>query len=742
MKRFVDLKIGTKLITIMTGLSLVITIGISVIVYIISSNSIRSEATDKLAASAELKTNSIVKFLEDRYGDIHVLTGTDIIVNTSSGLIKDINNSLIPSGISIVEKRKYLERNSNNYRLLKQYVDKNIKALPNFSEIKIVAIFPITNIRGEIVFKQGDQILSANDFDGNVKDKTMFTGGYDLILRKSDGVETDKYNCSFLYSSSIEWCSELKKSSIHMSHGLHNPGLSMDQLRRSTPVSQRFSTMMIFDVNTESIDKLLHDTAGMGETGESYMIEKINNEIIMLTDSRFEKGTALKRKLTSVKGLQEHLKRNEYNRGTGYCQNTEYADYRGNKVLSHNHMVHIGKHEVGLITEIDYNEVFAAVSKLLRYIVGIVIFVIIASVIVAVFFSRTIANPISYAVEFAKVVASGNFTQNMDKEYLQREDEIGELASAMSKMSIDLESVIANIIVAAQNLVQAVQEIASGNENLSQRTSEQASSLEEIASTMEESTANINQNAENATHADKLASGTLSSGEEGGQVVSDAVAAINEISDSSKKIEEIISVIDEIAFQTNLLALNAAVEAARAGEQGRGFAVVAGEVRNLAQRSGNAAKEISELIKDSMVKVTRGTDLANKSGESLKDIIDSIKEVAKYVSEIAAASDEQRQGAQQINTAIEELDSMTQQNAGLVEETASASEEMSNQAQELLSMMERFKIRNDLQENVYSSKHKEVHLKQVLDNSNNSVKKNGNENKLDKALSEEGFEEF
>lgn len=333
---------------------------------------------------------------------------------------------------------------------------------------------------------------------------------------------------------------------------------------------------------------------------------------------------------------------------------------------------------------------------------------VIMGVIITIVLARAVSGPVNKGLSFAQKIAKGDFTERID---LNQKDELGILGKALNDTADNLEKLIADILVAAQNLTQAVQEIASGNENLSQRTSEQASSLEEIASTIEETTATINQNADNSKEADKLSRGASTEAEDGGRVVYEAVAAISDISDSSKKIEEIISVINEIAFQTNLLALNAAVEAARAGEQGRGFAVVAGEVRNLAQRSGNAAKEIAELIKDSRNKVTRGTELANKSGEALKKIVESIKSVGKYVSEIAAASEEQRQGVSQINVAVEELDSMTQQNAGLVEETASASEEMANQAQELLAMMEKFKIRDSLKNESFTQKHKEVHLR-------------------------------
>jgi methyl-accepting chemotaxis protein len=360
-----------------------------------------------------------------------------------------------------------------------------------------------------------------------------------------------------------------------------------------------------------------------------------------------------------------------------------------------------------------------------------------------------------------KIVMEEMAQGNLAKRYEGKNtgDEIGDIAMAMNNSLDQFERLVSEIIVAVQNLSQAVQEIASGNENLSQRTSEQASSLEEVASTIEEATASIKQNAENSSAAKKMAGDSYRMAEEGGKIVGDAVNAINEVNVFSRKIGDIISVINEIAFQTNLLALNAAVEAARAGEQGRGFAVVAGEVRNLAQRAGSSAKEISQLIQDSLDKVAVSTDFANKSGAALKEIISSVKAVDQLISEISAASDEQKRGVDQINIAVSELDTMTQQNAALVEETASAGEEMSNQSQELIVMMEKFKIREEIQSEVTSKKRKELHLHMDV-NAKKAQKKgddsNGNGRKvpdiasildakkkdIKDILTQEGFEEF
>jgi methyl-accepting chemotaxis protein len=326
------------------------------------------------------------------------------------------------------------------------------------------------------------------------------------------------------------------------------------------------------------------------------------------------------------------------------------------------------------------------------------------------FLIRAILKSIKLLAHLADKISSGDFTERIE---YSRKDEIGQLMTTLNSSADNLEKLISEIIAASQNLVSSIAEIASGNENLSQRTSEQASSLEEIAATVEETNASTKQNAGNATEANTLAEASSGLAEEGGQIVEKAVNSISEINNSSKKISEIITMINEIAFQTNLLALNAAVEAARAGEQGRGFAVVALEVRNLAQRSAGAAKEIGNLIKDSIGKIDDGTNLVNKSGEALKKIILSAKQVKNIISEIAASSDEQSRGIEQINTAVTEMDTMTQQNAALVEETAASSEEISNQAQELLAMVQQFKIRDSLKIIHVSSEYEKTHTRKL-----------------------------
>ncbi len=351
-----------------------------------------------------------------------------------------------------------------------------------------------------------------------------------------------------------------------------------------------------------------------------------------------------------------------------------------------------GTENWSVVLAMELSEILEEVNNLRNASIIITISVLIIGGLLAYFIGRSIANPIIATVRYSEKMAELDLTEDVDSQYLSRNDEIGTLAKSFQTLMNILRKTVVEIIKAAQQVATATEQIGQDNQNLSQRTSEQASSLEEIAAAIEEANASTKQNSDNALSANTFAESSLKLAREGGTIVENAVTSIVEINASSSKIADIITMINEIAFQTNLLALNAAVEAARAGEQGRGFAVVAGEVRNLAQRAGNAAKEIDSLIKDSVGKIDNGTNLVNRSGLALKEIIESVQKANMLVSEMAASSDEQRRGIEQINTAVMDMDTMTQQNAALVEETAAASEEMSSQAQELLSMIKRFNV--------------------------------------------------
>jgi len=305
--------------------------------------------------------------------------------------------------------------------------------------------------------------------------------------------------------------------------------------------------------------------------------------------------------------------------------------------------------------------------------------------------SRAIAAPVARAAQMLGEIADGNgdLSRRMP---VESEDEVGALADGFNRFVSSLNATIRKVRDSTETIATASSEIASGNLDLSSRTEAQASSLEETASAMEELTATVTQNAESAKHANQLVQSASGYATEGGEVVGRVVQTMVSIKDSSRKIVDIIGVIDGIAFQTNILALNAAVEAARAGEQGRGFAVVASEVRNLAQRSASAAKEIKELISDSVLKVDAGSVLVDEAGVTMSKIVSSVEQVTSIMGEIVAASHEQSEGIAQVNLAVTEIDSTTQQNAALVEEAAAAAGSLQEQAANLAEVVSVFKL--------------------------------------------------
>jgi methyl-accepting chemotaxis protein len=308
----------------------------------------------------------------------------------------------------------------------------------------------------------------------------------------------------------------------------------------------------------------------------------------------------------------------------------------------------------------------------------------------AVFGALSIARPLAALTKPINELAAGNF--NVAVSGVGRQDEVGQIATAVSAMATRVRETIGEIKQSALEVNSASGEISTSTTDLSQRTEEQAASLEETTAAMEEISATVRKSAENAGQANKSAGQARAVADQGGQVVAKAVTAMARIEDSSRKISDIIGVIDEIARQTNLLALNAAVEAARAGEAGRGFAVVASEVRSLAQRSSQAAKDIKELITSSNGQVQEGVELVNHAGTALNKIVESVKEVAELVSDIAQASTEQATGLEQINKALMQMDEVTQQNAALVEENAATAKALETQAQSMDEQVAFFKI--------------------------------------------------
>ena len=330
----------------------------------------------------------------------------------------------------------------------------------------------------------------------------------------------------------------------------------------------------------------------------------------------------------------------------------------------------------------------ASYSKRETVITGILITIL--TILFGWMITRSITRPLLKAVKVADAVAKGDLDQVIE---VRSKDETGQLLRELKDMTENLSRIVAEVRNTTDSIAIASQEIAQGNADLSSRTEMQASSLEETASSMEELTSTVRHNAENARQANQLAANASDIAVRGGEVVDEVVHTMASISDSSRKIVDIISVIEGIAFQTNILALNAAVEAARAGEQGRGFAVVAGEVRTLAQRSAEAAKDIKFLIDDSVGKVDMGANLVDQAGATMTEIVEAVKRVTDIMSEISAASAEQSAGIEQVNLSIAQMDDVVQQNAALVEEAAAAAESMREQANSLKNTVNVFKLK-------------------------------------------------
>ncbi|RGE46829.1 HAMP domain-containing protein [Comamonas testosteroni] len=315
--------------------------------------------------------------------------------------------------------------------------------------------------------------------------------------------------------------------------------------------------------------------------------------------------------------------------------------------------------------------------------------IMLLGLVTGVFIMRSITRPLSQAVELADAIADGDLSARTGYE---REDELGHLHHSLNAMTERLRSVVGQVRAGVESVSTASGQIATGNQDLSARTEQTAANLEETAASMEELTATVTQSADTARQANQLASTAAQAAEQGGRVVEQVVHSMGQITDSSRKIADIIGVIDSIAFQTNILALNAAVEAARAGEQGRGFAVVAGEVRTLAQRSAEAAKEIKQLITTSVDNVASGSQQVELAGKSMTEIVTSVRRVSDLIGEITASSTEQRDGISQVNQAVTNLDQMTQQNAALVEESSAAALSMQEQARRLAEVVAVFKL--------------------------------------------------
>jgi len=421
----------------------------------------------------------------------------------------------------------------------------------------------------------------------------------------------------------------------------------------------------------------------LGQSGYVYLV-RANGMILIHRDPNLVDG---KHALSDMPGMSPALAKKLLGGESFVADSFKSAD--GEHLVASSFIPELNAY---LVAQVPEAEVLAGIAR------GAAMTSLIAAIIgggigmLAIFVvSRAIAAPVVHAAELLEDIASGggDLTRRMP---VESQDEVGALAAAFNKFVESLNGTILRVRDSSRSIGSATADIASGNMDLSARTEAQASNLEQTAAAMEELTSTVHNNTANAEQANKLVAGTAESARRGGDVVGQVVEKMATITASSNKISDIIGVIDGIAFQTNILALNAAVEAARAGEQGRGFAVVASEVRNLAQRSAAAAKEIKELITESVQQVADGGKLADSAGAAMNDIVKSVQNVASLMQEIVSASQEQSLGIDQVNQAVTQMDDTTQQNAALVEEAAAAAQSLSEQAARLEEVVGLFKL--------------------------------------------------
>lgn len=444
--------------------------------------------------------------------------------------------------------------------------------------------------------------------------------------------------------------------------------------------------VLCLELFTNKISQTL--IAGLDEIGASADAFLIDKHQTLLTHPRFLPDYKILETQIETEGTTE-LSSAVGIKNINFSTLNRYQNQRGTEVFAYHSVLTLGDHPAGFILQVDQDEVFAAINNLSRTLIILLAFIIFTTIILGYLFASSFTRPILKIKACLQRIATGDLTSVVE---INRSDEIGEIARQLNASSAKISDTISQIITSAGQVQSASQQIAAGNHDLSQRTQEQASTLEEVASTIEEVNSSIQQTASNSDQADQIAQSTLEAVEEGERATRETIDAMTQISSSSKQIAEIIKVVNDIAFQTNLLALNAAVEAARAGEQGRGFAVVAAEVRNLAGRTAESAREIEALIQESVDRVDRGNILVKKSAEILGQIVTNTKRTSDMVIEVAAATREQAGASQQIQASTDQLNQVTQENAAMVEEISSSSQALHAEAENLRDVVSRFKV--------------------------------------------------
>ncbi|MGM0496692.1 MAG: methyl-accepting chemotaxis protein [Bacteroidota bacterium] len=647
-----DIKISTKLIIVFLAIGIAAIAALGAISYTQSKDALEKQSTGQLQAVRDIKKNQINSFFEERIADLRVYSSNTAVEMAAERFISAYDTSGMNSST-------YQKWNDAHGPKLETYVN----------EYEYYDLFFISN-DGDVVYtvaKEGD--LGKNVMTGSLSGSPL--------------AEAFKQGKNEYGLTDFAWYDISDEPASFVSGPIKNN--DGEQIG-----------VLAYQVSLDAINEIMQERAGMGETGETYLV---GPDKLMRSDSYLDpEGHSVEASFAGTVS-ENGVNTKAVNEALAGRTNAEViTDYNGNPVYSAYTPVQFGDVTWAMMAEIDEAEVMEPVQALGNEIIIVAVIVGIIIVVVSVVFARSIANPINKGVEFAKKLSNGDLTATVD---VDQKDEIGVLAQALKNMSYKLKEVVANIQNGADNIAAASQQTSSSSQQMSQGSSEQASSAEEVSSSMEEMTSNIQQNTDNAQETEKISKKAAESIQKGNEATQTSVQ-------SMKDIAEKISIINDIAFQTNILALNAAVEAARAGEHGKGFAVVAAEVRKLAERSGEAASEIDEKSKS-------GVEISEQAGKQLEEIVPEIEKTSRLVQEITAASSEMNNGADQVNSAIQQLNQVTQQNAASSEELATSAEELSSQADQLKQVTSFFKIEEKDKEKFQTKEQKQIdfeHLNQ------------------------------
>ncbi|MFW5996285.1 MAG: methyl-accepting chemotaxis protein [Halanaerobiaceae bacterium] len=614
------------------------------IVGVLSYNNARNEIEDKIFAEMKMYGNISDTQLEDyfaeREGDVEAFATTDNIYQS-------------------LNKARELNWETDSEEWLNQ-VDELDRFAPNFADLYDYSFAFLTDPDGNVVYSTTDEVEIGTD----LSDREYVQGASNGEMTWSD----------LFYSDVIE------ENSLAISIPVRSEGSEGELIGTANLLMEQ-----------QQVDSIVHDGLGeLGETADAYLIDE---DGMLLTNTMlgdYTDGAALNESIDTraVELLSEPIRNEDQN----FSTTETYQEYRGVPVLGEVLVTRLGNSSVGMVVEVDQDEVFAGVEGMRNAMIVILVIAVALIIVFAYLIARSLSRPITSATSFARTIADGDLTGEVNEKFSDRNDEIGVLLNALLDMKDNLNQMLANVRESSLSVSSASEQISTGNEDLSQRTQEQASSLEEFSASVEEMTSSMESSTANASEARSISNDTKESVHEGERVVNDLQEAMTEITDSSHEISEIIDQVNDIAFQTNLLALNAAVEAARAGEAGQGFAVVASEVRNLAGRAAEAAEDIEKLISDSIEKTENGNELMDETEAVLEKIIENTEKTTDVVGEIAASLQEQTTAADEINNSIEELNQVTQDNASLVEEIASSSENMNSEAVKLSELVEQFKL--------------------------------------------------